>query len=219
MLKKAFYYIVNTLSVIIIAAALFILLSVVLTNRNEPPNVLGYSAFRVVTGSMEPSIEQGELIVVKRQPASAIAVGDVITFYSQDPQLQGAINTHRVTGLKDENGSIVFSTKGDANEIEDRYPVKDTNLIGKVVFSSSVLGNVSRLAANPLIFIPLILVPLLAILLSNMIKTVRLAKEAVRVEEEKAVADVLQQIRQRKAEEAAAAEQNRANEKEDDITP
>lgn len=208
MLKKALYYIVNTVSALVIAAALFVLLSVVMTRQNETPNVLGYSAFRVVTGSMEPNIAQGDLIVVKRVSGAEIAVGDVITFYSQDPELLGAVNTHRVTDAKAEDGEWVFTTKGDANEIEDKYVVRESNLIGKVTFSSKLLGTLSRLAANPLVFVPLILIPLLVMLLSNMVKTIRLAKEAVRVEEEEAVTEALRQIQRRQAEQKAAQTQN-----------
>lgn len=208
MLKKALYYLVNTISALVIAAALFVLLSVVMTRQNETPNVLGYSAFRVVTGSMEPDIAQGELIVVKRVSGDEIAVGDVITFYSQDPQLQGAVNTHRVTDIRREGGTLLFITKGDANQTEDQFPVREADLIGKVAFSSKLLGTLSRLAANPLVFVPLILIPLLVMLLSNMVKTIRLAKEAVRAEEKEAVAEALRQIQRCKAEQKTEKEQD-----------
>jgi len=200
MVKKFFYYLINAISVVIIIAAVFVLLSVVFTARSEAPSVFGYSAFRVVTGSMEPEIGENDMIVVKRAGASEIEVGDVISFYSADPSLQGAVNTHRVTDITVDGGSRYFTTKGDANVIEDKYPVGENNLIGKVVFTSSFLGILSRVVSNPLVFIPLILVPLLFILLSNMVRTVRLARQAAEEDEKKAVEEALQEIRRRKAE-------------------
>ena len=97
MLKKIVLNIINGVSVIIIAAAVLVLLTVVLTKSGDVPNILGYSVFRVMTGSMEPAIETDSLIVVKRVEASEIKIGDVISFFSQDPAHGGAVNTHRVT--------------------------------------------------------------------------------------------------------------------------
>ena len=199
-MKKLFFHVINAISVTVIALALFVLLSVVLTEKGSAPSVLGYSAFRVVTGSMEPSICEDDLIVVRRVEAAEIEVGDVISFYATDPSLYGAVNTHRVTAVAEENGEAVFTTKGDANLIEDAYPVHEAELIGKVVFVSAFLGTLSRLMSNPLVFVPLIMLPLLAILLSNMIRTVRLARETAREEERQALAALVEQAKRRRAE-------------------
>lgn len=203
MIKKILYYAVNALSVIIIAAALAVLLSVVLTRQGETPNIMGYSVFRVVTGSMKPEINENDLIVVKETDASEIKTGDVISFRSADPSLGGAVNTHRVVQITQESGSYLFTTKGDANLIEDPYPVGQDDLIGVVVFTSAFLGALSRLVSNPLVFIPLILVPLLLILLTNMVKTIKLARTAAEEEEARAITEAIEEAKRRKAEQAA----------------
>ena len=197
MAKKVFLQIINILSVVIIALALFVLLSVVLTRRGDTPNVLGFSAFRVVSGSMRPEL-QDDLIVIKRVAPDKIAVGDIISFYSPDPELRGAVNTHRVTAVAEEGGQYVFTTKGDANVIEDKYGVRGDEVLGKVVLVSALLGKLSRLAANPLVFIPLILVPLLAILLTNLVRTVRLAKEAAQEEERRELAALAERMKKQR---------------------
>lgn len=194
MAKKVFLQIINILSVVIIALALFVLLSVVLTRRGDTPNVLGFSAFRVVSGSMRPELQEDDLIVIKRVAPDKIEVGDIISFYSPDPELRGAVNTHRVTAVAEEGGQYVFTTKGDANMIEDKYGVRGDEVLGKVVLVSALLGKLSRLAANPLVFIPLILVPLLAILLTNLVRTVRLAKEAAQEEEQRELAALAERM-------------------------
>lgn len=199
-MKKAFFHIVNAVSVLIIALALFVLLSVVLTRSGETPSIMGYSVFRVISGSMEPAIGENDLIVVKRVEPEEIRTGDVISFYASDPSLRGAVNTHRVTAVSQENGETVFTTKGDANQLEDAYPVYSDSLIGRVVFVSAFLGTLSRLVSNPLVFVPLIFVPLLAILLVNMVRTVRLAKAAAQEEERQALAELVEQAKRRRAE-------------------
>lgn len=198
MAKKVFLQIINILSVVIIALALFVLLSVVLTRRGDTPNVLGFSAFRVVSGSMRPKLQEDDLIVIKRVAPDKIEVGDIISFYSPDPELRGAVNTHRVTAVAEEGGQYVFTTKGDANVIEDKYGVRGDEVLGKVVLVSTLLGKLSRLAANPLVFIPLILVPLLAILLTNLVRTVRLAKEAAQEEERRELAALAERMKKQR---------------------
>lgn len=196
-IKRVFFYIINTLSVIIIALAVIVLLIVVLTKSGEAPNVFGYSVFRVLTGSMEPAIETDSLILVRRIDPSEIKKDDIISFYSQDPSHGGAVNTHRVVSVEQDGELWYYTTKGDANQIADKYIVTSNDLIGKVIFTSHSLGLFVRLLANPLIFIPVILLPLFIILLSNLIRTVRLAKKMAKEEEEAAVREALEEIRKK----------------------
>lgn len=196
-INKLFFYIVNILSVIIIASAVIILLTVVLTKSGEAPNVFGYSAFRVLTGSMEPAIETDSLILVRRIAPSEVKKDDIISFYSKDPSHGGAVNTHRVISVEQDGELWYYTTKGDANQIADKYIVTSNELIGKVIFTSHPLGIFVRLLANPLIFIPVILIPLFVILLSNLIRTVRLAQKMAKEEEEAAVREALEEIRKK----------------------
>jgi len=184
MVKKALLFIINAVSIAIIILAILMLLTVVMTASSGAPNFLGYSVFRVLTGSMEPEIPVDSLIIVKRADPETVAVGDVISFYSNDPTLGGAVNTHRVTRIERENDELTFITKGDANNIEDRFPVSVRDLIGVVVFTSHALGVFVRLASNPLIFLPLIVVPLFVILITNLVRSVKLTKKLMAEQEE-----------------------------------
>lgn len=61
-----------------------------------------------------------------------------------------------------------------------------------------MIGKLSRLAANPLIFIPMILVPLALILICNVASTVSLAGKIAKEEEEEAVREAIREIREKK---------------------
>ena len=185
----------NAAAIALILASVFVLLSVVLTPAGQVPQVLGYSVFRVMTGSMEPEIRSDSLLVVKKIPPEDIAPGDVISFFSPDPMLEGAVNTHRVVRVEKENGRIQFITKGDANVIEDTYPVDASALVGRAVFKSYGLGRVVSLLANPLVFGIIILLPLLIILLMNLYRAVRIAADMAKKEEEEAVRKALEEIK------------------------
>lgn len=158
MIKKAILTLINILSVLIIAAAVVILCLVLLTRPGEAPSFGGYTVFRVTTGSMAPTYDTDTLILVKKTDPGKIKAGDVISFYSADPALDGSVNTHRVTEVTKDGDHWEYTTKGDANNAVDQYGTDSEALIGKVVASSLILGKLARLVSNPLIFIPVILI-------------------------------------------------------------
>lgn len=143
----------------------------------------------------------GTLIVVKKTDPAEIREGDVISFYSSDPALDGAVNTHRVVNVKQEDNQWIYTTKGDGNNVADPYEVKSGDLIGKVIYDSLPFGKLSRLTANPLIFIPLILLPLVVILVTNLVRTISLAGKIAKEEEERAVKEAIQSIRDKQQKE------------------
>lgn len=195
MKKRWIFQVFNAAAIALILVSVFVLLSVVLTPAGQVPQVLGYSVFRVMTGSMEPEIREDSLLVVEKTPPEDIAPGDIISFFSPDPMLEGAVNTHRVVRIEKENGRIRFITKGDANVIEDTYPTDASALVGRVVFKSYGLGKVVSLLSNPLVFGIIILLPLLVILLMNLYRAVRIAADMAKKEEEEAVRKALEEIK------------------------
>ncbi len=82
----------------------------------------------VMTDSMEDAIPAESYIQIRKADASEIREGDVITFYSDDPMLQGHLNTHRVVEIVDDGEA--FITKGDNNVINDAYPARAEAVIG-----------------------------------------------------------------------------------------
>lgn len=201
MLKKVIYGIINTVSIVIIMAAVLVLCMVVMTKPGKAPEIYRYSVLRVMTGSMEPTYPVDTLIVVKKTDPAEIREGDVISFYSSDPALDGAVNTHRVVNVKQEDNQWIYTTKGDGNNVADPYEVKSGDLIGKVIYDSLSLGKLSRLTANPLVFIPLILLPLAVILVTNLVHTISLAGKIAKEEEERAVKEAIQSIRDKQQKE------------------
>ena len=200
-IRRVLVNLVSLVSVCLIIASILVLLKVITTKQGEAPSIFGYSLFRVVTGSMEPQIPVDSLILVKREEASTLQVGDVISFYSRDPSLLGEVNTHRIVEIHENEGSLSFTTKGDANNIVDRYDTREEDLLGKVVFSSASIGKFVRLLSNPLVFFPFIILPLAILIIKNIIDSVKTAKALVREEEEAAVREAIQAIREKKEQE------------------
>lgn len=107
---------------------------------NEQAEIFGYKLFVVLTGSMEPNLGVGDLIVVKNIDPKDIQIDDVITFKSISSE---NIITHRIKGISTEDG-LKFITKGDANNIEDPNMVSSEKIIGKVKFDVPIIGNILK---------------------------------------------------------------------------
>ncbi|MDD6188788.1 MAG: signal peptidase I [Clostridiales bacterium] len=198
MVKKVAAKLINIVSIAIIVLAVLVLLNVVMTRSGDVPSVMGYSVFRVMTGSMEPTIPTYSIIVTHAVEPSEIEEGDVISYFSKDPALNGAVNTHRVVDIYEEEGTVFYQTRGDANNADDLYPPTADDIIGKVVFSSYFIGAIVRLISNPLVFFPLILVPLLVMLILNLVKTYRMAANIARQEEEREIREAIEEARKKR---------------------
>lgn len=95
----------------------------------------GYRFFYVITGSMEPTIEAGSLIIIKKVDPETLEEGDIIAYISRDPAIYGMVNTHRVVKIyeDEERGGREFTTKGDANNEVDILRVTPGDIQGKVI--------------------------------------------------------------------------------------
>lgn len=145
-------------------------------SQQQVPQLFGYSTLRVVSGSMEPAYKVGSCVLVKQAEPSDLQPGDVISFYSSDPQLGGAPVTHRIAEVQQTDSGIQFVTKGDANLTPDNYPVESSQLIGRVIGRVAVFEWVTKLVSSPVSFLIVIILPLLAIMLweiRNLVKAGR----------------------------------------------
>lgn len=79
-------------------------------SRGEIPNVLGFQLFAVKSGSMEPTLKVG-VVIVSRKPKDPeyLQVNNIVTFRT----LSNAIVTHRIIEVINDNGSKAYRTKGD----------------------------------------------------------------------------------------------------------
>lgn len=113
------------------------------TNSDEVPSVGGVVPFIVLSDSMYPEIQSGDLIICREVSAADVREGDVISFF--DPEGNGvSVVSHRVTAITtDDSGQPVFTTKGDANNVEDSAPVTADKLVGVYQFRIPGLGNVA----------------------------------------------------------------------------
>ena len=97
---------------------------------DEVPSLAGVLPLIVLTDSMYPHIESGDLIICHTVEAEDVQVKDVIAFF--DPAGNGTtIVTHRVVEVTELNGQLAWRTKGDNNNTEDRLLVTADKLVAR----------------------------------------------------------------------------------------
>lgn len=131
-----------------------------------------FQPFVVLSGSMEPAIETGSLIIIT--PQKNYRAGDIITF-KKDPKASTKITnsmvTHRVYEKVKYSGKDEFYiTKGDANNSPDNEPVYFNQIIGKVALNLPYLGYPVGFGKTLTGYILLIIVPATIIIYSEILK-------------------------------------------------
>src|SRR3989344_3659412 len=114
----------------------------------------------VQSGSMEPDIKTGSVVIIK--PSSNYAVGDVVTF-GKDTK-KDIPTTHRIVSSRAVEGVVMFTTKGDANEDKDTNEIRQNDIHGKVLFDVPFFGYIIDLARKPLGFAVLIILPAIIVI-------------------------------------------------------
>lgn len=158
-MKFLFNLIYYTFVVAILAIAIMLLATLVPIPGNFKIKV-------VKSGSMEPYIKTGGIVVIK--PSSDYTLNDVITF-GKDTKTQ-IPTTHRIVAIDGTGPLRTFTTKGDANESEDPSPTRLSEISGKVIFTMPYLGYVLDFAKKPIGFFLLVGVPAIAIILEEIMK-------------------------------------------------
>jgi signal peptidase len=118
----------------------FILLLMIIALSTFLAPHFGWRVDAVLSGSMEPELNVGGVVITRPVEANKIQVGDIITFYA--PQNQ-KLTSHRVIASED-SSSFYFRTKGDANEEPDPAIVPYVNIVGRVCFHFPYLGYVNQ---------------------------------------------------------------------------
>ena len=138
-INKIFGILLNVLlvlvSIIIIIGIYYIVQIKVL--KNSYANLFGYTFFEVATGSMSPTINVGDVVIVHL--TKEVSENDIIVYKEGENFI-----THRL--IKKEEGKII--TKGDANNSEDRA-IQEADILGKVVKIIPQIGNWRKAILSP----------------------------------------------------------------------
>lgn len=159
------------------------------------PNIGGKFPLMVQSGSMSPTIEVGDLIIVTvPEKGAEFGKGDVITFWDGEPG--GPLVTHRITEVtKDDDGKKAYRTKGDANSAEDAVLVYDKDIVGTYVTRIPYLGDVAMFMQTIPGLVVCVVLPLFIFVVYDVIRRRQLSKS-----EQEETAALLAELEKLKAE-------------------
>ena len=104
----------------------------------------GYGFSPILTGSMQPTANPGDVFLTRLSAATELKSGDVIAVNNQ---ITGTYYSHRIVEVRDYNGAIRIITKGDANQSADRDPY----VVSRVAEVSKVVGTISYIG-RPMVY-------------------------------------------------------------------
>lgn len=154
-LKNIEKIVVNLIIIILSIIAIIVIWGFVQLNvqKKEYLNIFGYSVFSTETGSMSPTMEKGDIVIIKI--GDEIREKDIITYKKEDVFI-----THRIEQI---NGDSIIA-KGDNNNTEDE-PIKKDEVVGKAVF---IINNVEvwkKVFSDINVIIPIVITIILFVLL------------------------------------------------------
>lgn len=159
--------IVYVILFLIVASVLFV---VILQRASNNDIALGgIRIFNIVSESMVPKYNIGDVLVVKSIEPQNIKVGDDIAYIGQESTFNQKIVTHQVIKIDYENGEYIFHTKGIANILEDPL-VHQNQVFGKVVYKIWILSLISKILSNVYVAFFGIFVPMVILIFWTILK-------------------------------------------------
>jgi signal peptidase len=123
------------------------------------PYLFGERSLTVLSGSMEPQLHVGDVVVVDQVPPLEVRVGDIVTF--RDPDDASRLITHRVREMDVDGTEVQFVTKGDANTSVEHWKITTDGTIGRVRYHVWRLGYLMFWIRSPLGRLGMVVVPAL----------------------------------------------------------
>lgn len=156
-MEQVMLFVKKAVPIAIIIFIIMIMLSIFASiSSSKPLTVFGFKPLTVLSNSMVPVFEAGDVIIIREIDAEDLKEGDIISFYNEEKNLI----THRIASIVEKNGERQFYTKGDNNNTADEDVITASDVAGKVLFHIPKLGYLSNYTKGPIGFLLFIVLPL-----------------------------------------------------------
>lgn len=153
-IKKIVFVILSILLGLVLAFNIYNFISIKVMHK-DLASINGYAILEVVSGSMEPTIYKGDIIIINTKDKD-YKKNDIITFRGKE----GEFVTHRIIEIDDKT----MITKGDNNNSEDD-PIKTSSIVGKYVTKINGGGRILSSFKNPFTMVMIFIIGLLGCVL------------------------------------------------------
>ncbi|MBI2405602.1 signal peptidase I [Candidatus Microgenomates bacterium] len=157
-LLKSISYVVSVLLVIVAVGLAFVAIP-----------WFDNKALIVRSGSMEPTIKVGDLVVVNSKGEGLLLYkeGDIVAFKGEkDPKI---LTTHRIVAVETKEGKLFYQTKGDANNAPDNGVVAEEKVVGKAIFLLPYIGRLFAFTKSNIGFPLLVIFPALLVIVLEVV--------------------------------------------------
>ena len=141
MKKMKLSSVIGVMACILFITIIVVNLGIIINGFQDNENMPGFMGYRpaiVLSGSMEPTFDAGDVIVIEAEDTGNLQKGDVITYL-----VSGKATTHRIISVTEHEGKTAYVTKGDYNNVEDRLAVYPEQIQGVYKgFRIPNLGNI-----------------------------------------------------------------------------
>lgn len=167
----------NILYALLVILVLLILVVVILQRvSNNTISLGGFRIFNIITESMVPKYEVGDILVAKEIAPGEIKVGDDVVYQGKEGSFAGKTVTHQVIEIEEENGNYKFHTKGIANDEEDPL-VGQEQISGKIVYKIKTISYISKVINNLYSFYFIIFIPIAILIFIEIRRTIMSLKK------------------------------------------
>ena len=175
MIKKIFKTLVDIFLVFVIISAGIYALITFTSKKDGIPNIFGYSPFSIITPSMEPVLNVGDIAICKKIDANTeLNKGDIISFKSTI-QGKSVIVTHRIESINiSDDNTIIIATKGDNNEASDATTITRNDVVAKYDDKKiPYLGYFFTFISNKYVFFILVIIPLAILFMTEFVDLIK----------------------------------------------
>ena len=155
---------------IVVLLCIFAVVQKMTDNRGS---IFGIKIFTVITGSMIPVYNIGDIIVAKEILPEEIKIGDDIVYKGEKGSYNNKTITHRVVSInRSEDGNYEIITKGVANISQDPE-INQNQVLGKVILDCPILSYILKIITN--IYV-IILIPVIILIRKNIKKLKKMSE-------------------------------------------
>ena len=150
-IKDIFWNVIQIVMVLIVI--LVFSFAIVQKSSDNRGSIGGIKIFTVITGSMIPVYDIGDILVVREVSPEELKVGDDIVYKGEKGSYKNKTITHRVVSIhKKEEGNYGIVTKGVANRAQDPE-INQTQVLGKVIFDVPIITYILKIITNIYVWI------------------------------------------------------------------
>ena len=145
----------------VLVVFVFLILCMVLVMRMTGNNggIFGIHVNVIATGSMEPEIKVGDVIISKSYKGQTLDIGDVVSYVSRSGEMTGKLITHEIIDIQENADGLVITTKGIAAQLADD-PISDKDIVSVMLYNSKVIGFIYGIVTTPIGFVVIVILPL-----------------------------------------------------------